>query len=114
MLRDYMTECVEHGFHGNLHQYLNSPEVNGRKCPSQRHKGNESDTVQNNPKMRRERTFPVPKEFESAGEVFMAAHFAPTHRDQNAPRMYYAADVAITKKAYIGYIGVHLTNTKTN
>ncbi len=25
-----------------------------------------------------------------------------------------AADVAKTKKAYIGYIGVHLTNTRTN
>lgn len=44
----------------------------------------------------------------------MTAHFAPTHRDQNAPRMYYFVDLATTHKAYIGYIGVHLTNTKTN
>ena len=44
----------------------------------------------------------------------MATHFAPTHRDQNAPRMYYIADCVKTKKAYIGYIGAHLTNTKTN
>lgn len=114
VLRDYMIECVEHGFNGNLHMYLNSSEVRGRKCPTQRHKAGESDTVQNNARMRRERTFPVPVAFEPSGEVFMATHFAPTHRDQNAPRMYYAADVAKTKKAYIGYIGVHLTNTRTN
>lgn len=114
VLRDYMIECVENGFNGNLHMYLGSADVSGRKCPAQRHKANESDTVQNNAKMRRERTFPVPAAFEPAGEVFMATHFAPTHRDQNAPRMYYAADVTKTKKAYIGYIGVHLTNTKTN
>lgn len=114
VLRDYMEECVERGFNGNVHMYLNSAEVTGRKCPTQRHKANESGTVQSNAKMRRERTFPVPKEVDPSGEIFMATHFAPTHRDQNAPRMYYAVDLTKTKKAYIGYIGVHLTNTKTN
>ncbi|GAA4389075.1 hypothetical protein GCM10023153_04930 [Ornithinibacter aureus] len=114
VLRDYMAECVEHEFNGNVHMYLNSADVHGRKCPTQRHRANESDTVQNNAKMRRERTFAVPSTVSDTGEVFMAAHFAPTHRDQNAPRMYYLADVTKTKKAYIGYIGVHLTNTKTN
>ncbi len=114
VLRDYMIECVEHGFTGNLHMYLKSSEVRGRKCPVQRHKAGESDSVQNNAKMRRERIFPVPTEFEPSGEIFMATHFAPTHRDQNAPRMYYIADCVKTKKAYIGYIGAHLTNTKTN
>lgn len=114
VLRDYMAECVEHGFNGNVHMYLTSTEVRGRKCPAQRHKANESDTVQNNAKMRRERTFPVPGAVDPTREVFMATHFAPTHRDQNAPRMYYFADVATTKKAYIGYIGLHLSNTKTN
>lgn len=114
VLRDYMAECIEHGYSGNVHMYLKSADVVGRKCPMQRHKANESDTVQANPRMRRERTFPVPKEVDPAGKIFMSTHFAPTHRDQNAPRMYYFADVATTKKAYIGYIGVHLTNTRTN
>lgn len=114
VLRDYMAECVEHGFSGNLHMYLNSDTVRGRKCPVQRHKPNESETVQNNSAMRRERTFPVVQEVDPSGEVFMSTHFAPTHRDQNAPRLYYFADVAVTGKAYVGYIGVHLTNTRTN
>lgn len=114
VLRDYMVECIAYSFSGNVHMYLKSADTHGRKCPTQRHKANESDTVQNNPRMRRERTFPVPTEVDPSGELFMTAHFAPTHRDQNAPRMYYFADVAKTKKAYIGYIGLHLTNTKTN
>ncbi len=44
----------------------------------------------------------------------MTTHFAPTHRDQNAPRMYYYSDVVNTGKVYIGYIGPHLTNLHTN
>ena len=33
---------------------------------------------------------------------------------QKAPRMYYYADTKKTQKVYIGYIGYHPTNTKTN
>lgn len=33
VLRDYVAECVEHGFSGNLHMHLNSADVHGRKCP---------------------------------------------------------------------------------
>lgn len=114
VLKDFMKAKVEGNFEGNLHMYLNAPSTKGHKCPSQRHRSNESESVQTNTKMRRERTFPVPKEVDPSGEVFMYSHFAPTHRDQNAPRMYYYLDLENTKKAYIGYIGVHLTNTKTN
>ncbi|GAB3057375.1 hypothetical protein GCM10027079_23880 [Sediminivirga luteola] len=114
VIHDYMKARVEQGFSGNLHNYLNAPDVIGRKIPAQRHKANESETVQTNSKMRRERTFTVPREVSPDGKIFMSAHFAPTHRDQNAPRMYYYVDATTTKKAYIGYIGVHLTNTKTS
>lgn len=44
----------------------------------------------------------------------MWAHFAPTGGGQTAPRMHYYADTRNTHKVYIGYIGPHLTNTKTN
>ncbi|MFT2750747.1 hypothetical protein ACMT9U_14300 [Clavibacter sp. Sh2036] len=114
ILNDYMAQCVENDLNMNLHMYLVSDQTTGRKCPVQRHRPNESITVQNNSRMRRERTFAVPREVDDAGEMFMTTHFAPTHRDQNAPRMYYYADISGTKKAYVGYIGVHLTNTKTN
>lgn len=114
VLYDFAKERIEGGFKGGMHQYLTSSTTHGRKCPTARHKPNESETVQNNIKMRRERTFPVPTTVKPEGKVFMAAHFAPTHRDQNAPRMYYYDDLSNTRKIYIGYIGIHLTNTKTN
>lgn len=113
VLREYLI-AVEAGFNGNVHMYLNSPDVLGRKCPPNRHKSNESETVQNNAKFRKERTFSVPSTVDASGKIFMSKHFAPTHRDQNAPRMYYEIDTQTTRKAYIGYMGVHLTNTKTN
>ena len=44
----------------------------------------------------------------------MFAHFRTSHSDTNDPRMYYLIDNDHTHKVYIGYIGPHLTNTKTN
>lgn len=113
VLRDYMISA-ESGFSGNVHMYLNSPDVAGRKCPANRHKSNESKTVQSNSRFRKERTFKVPEAIDPSGKLFMTKHFASTHRDQNAPRMYYEVETQNTKKAYIGYMGVHLSNTKTN
>ncbi|MCQ9350447.1 hypothetical protein [Corynebacterium sp. 5QC2CO] len=114
VLHDYVKECVEHGFQGNLHMYLLDKGVHGRQLAPNRHKANESETVRSNPKRRRERTFPVPTEVDPSGENFMTTHFDLGTKDSNAPRMYYHADVHNTGKAYIGYIGLHLNNTMTN
>lgn len=64
--------------------------------------------------MRAERTFRVPADVDPRGRIEMWAHFAPTGGGQTAPRMHYYADTRNTHKVYIGYIGPHLTNTKTN
>ena len=65
-------------------------------------------------KMRLERMLPVPTEVDSRGYIEMWTHFAPAFCNQKAPRMYYYADTKKTQKVYIGYIGYHPTNTKTN
>lgn len=115
VLRDYMRAREAGDFAGgNVHDYLANPPEGYRTCSAARHKSNESETVKGNEKMRRERTRPVPREVDPSGEIEMWAHFAPTHCDQNAPRMYYYADTKTTDKVYIGYIGRHLTNTRTN
>ena len=115
VLRDYMRARKAGDFAGgNVHDYLANPPEGYRTCSAARHKSNESETVKGNEKMRRERTRPVPREVDPSGEIEMWAHFAPTHCDQNAPRMYYYADTKTTGKVYIGYIGRHLTNTRTN
>lgn len=115
VLRDYMRAREAGDFSGgNVHDYLANPPGGYRTCSASRHKSNESDTVKGNEKMRRERTRPVPVEVDPRGFIEMWAHFAPTHCDQNAPRMHYYPDTEKTHKVYIGYIGRHLTNTKTN
>ena len=115
VLRDYMRAREAGDFSGgNVHDYLANPPGGYRTCSASRHKSNESDTVKGNEKMRRERTRPVPVEVDPRGVIEMWAHFAPTHCDQNAPRMHYYPDTEKTHKVYIGYIGRHLTNTKTN
>lgn len=115
VLRDYMRARESEDFAGgNVYDYLARPPAGYRTCSASRHKSNESDTVKGNEKMRRERTRPVPVEVDRRGEIEMWAHFAPTHCDQNAPRMHYFPDTERTHLVYIGYIGRHLTNTKTN
>jgi hypothetical protein len=109
VLYDY----AESGYEGSVHQYLNDANVTLRKCSPQRHAASESETVATNPKMRGERTFPVPVEVSKAGEIVMLAHFKPTQADTFAPRMYYHDDTRGTGKIYVGYMGQHLTNTRT-
>lgn len=115
VLRDYMRAREAGDFKdGDVHKYLAESRGQYRTCSQQRHRPDESETTKSNPDRRKERTFPVPKSVDPSGRVFMRAHFAPTHRDHNAPRMHYYADTRNTHKVYIGYIGPHLTNTKTN
>jgi hypothetical protein len=114
VLHDYAELRATDGYQGSVHQYLNDPEVNARKCSPQRHAAGESTTVTSNVKMARERVFPVPKSVDPSGQVMMLSHFKPNTSDTFAPRMYYYDDTAASGKIYIGYIGRHLTNSKTN
>ncbi|MDO5053525.1 MAG: hypothetical protein Q4E05_11615 [Pseudoclavibacter sp.] len=112
VLFDY-AEARASGFNGNVYAYLRSPETNGEKCPVERHAGTESESVQKNVKMRRQREFSVPTTVHPSGKALMMAHFKPTHRDTFAPRMHDYDDTSRSGKIYIGYIGRHLINTKT-
>ena len=94
--------------------YLMDETVDGFKCAPQRHAARESDSVLQNTTWRAERVLRVPTDVEPDGAVLMEAHFKPTHRDMFAPRMHYLDDVSNTGKIYIGYIGRHLSNTKTS
>ena len=114
VLRDYMRAREEIGFQGSVHDYLAESRGQYRIESQKRHSPTESETVQNNGNMRKIRTFPVPTAVDPRGEIEMFAHFKTSHRDTNDPRMHYYADTQFTHKVYIGYIGPHLTNTKTN
>ena len=114
VLRDYMRARKEIGFQGSVHDYLAESRGQYRIVSQARHSPTESETVRNNEKMCGERIFPVPVEVDPRGEIEMFAHFKTSHRNANDPRMHYYADTRYTHKVYIGYIGPHLTNTKTN
>jgi len=114
VLHDFAIARSE-GYRGNVHQYLSDDTAPaGFKCSPQRHAGTESDTVLNNTNWRKERSFAVPESVSDTGRLEMMAHFKPTHRDTFAPRMHYADHPSEPGKIIIGYIGRHLTNSRTN
>lgn len=101
-------------FDGNVHQYLSRADAPaGPKASPQRHAAGESDSVLNNSAWREERVLPVPTDVDESGYKLMAAHFRPTHADTFAPRLHYYDDSLGSGRIYIGYIGRHLSNTKS-
>jgi len=114
VLHDYAGLKCGDGFRGGLHAYLTDENAPGHKCSPQRHAARESDSVENNSSWRAERVRPVPTLVDPSGELYMGAHFKPTRSRSVAPRMHYYDDLDNTGKIYVGYIGMHLTNTLTN
>jgi hypothetical protein len=69
---------------------------------------NEGETVRGNRRMQAERTF-----FTERGPLEMLAHVRIGSGAPPAPRLYFH-DASEEGVVYVGYIGPHLTNTKTN
>lgn len=75
----------------------------------------ESETVDNNPQYRAARTFPVPREVDPDGRVYMASHIKIEPGGRPAPRIHFHDDTSgRTGRIYVGYFGVHLPNDRTN
>lgn len=75
----------------------------------------ESDSVRNDRKFRQQRMLPVPLEVDASGKVFMEAHIKIDNKGRIAPRIHFYDDTAgVTGKVIVGYVGPHLSNTRTN
>ena len=75
----------------------------------------ESDSVSGNPKYYRARIFRVPTEIDESGRVYMPSHIKLQAVGSPAPRMHFLDDAGgATGKIWIGYLGDHLPNTRTN
>ncbi|WP_169982522.1 hypothetical protein [Microbispora sp. H10836] len=75
----------------------------------------ESASVTNSAKFSQPRTFPVPAEVHPSGKIVMEAHVKLRAVGYPAPRMYFHDDSGgVTGKIYVGYLGDHLPNTRTN
>ncbi|GAA4891303.1 hypothetical protein GCM10025789_05160 [Tessaracoccus lubricantis] len=72
-----------------------------------------SETTQTMNRWGEERRFKVPDEVDPSGSVLMEAHIKLTQDGINSPRMHFYDATRITGKIYVGYLGRHLTNTKT-
>ena len=111
-LHDYAQLKSAGEFSGSIYQYLTAEGTHtGHVVSAERFAPRESETVMN--RWGDERMFPVPTAVDGSGRMLMGAHFKPTNENTIAPRLHFHDDTAGTGRIYVGYIGRHLTNTKT-
>lgn len=114
VLHDYAEAKAAGWERGTVHTYLTSDDAPpGYKCTPSRHAATESESVLGNSAWAGERILPVPASVEPSGRVMMSAHFKVSTNDSFAPRMHYFDDTDRSGKIYIGYIGRHLTTTRS-
>ena len=114
VMRDYCHAKTQLNFTGNLFTYLANDHTPGRKCDPKRFAQTESESVKSNTRWRNERIFSIPQSISEDGKILMLAHFKTTARDGVSPRMHIHDDTSGSGRVYIGYIGKHLSNTRTN
>jgi hypothetical protein len=102
-------------FAGDFKMWCENPPADSYVIPSGKIVRDESETVRNNPKWRHEREFPVPHEVSASGQMFMGAHvrIGASGSGRISPRLYFYDGTRQAEKIYIGYLGAHLTNTRT-
>lgn len=102
-------------FAGDFKMWCDNPTADSYAIPSGKVVRDESETVRNNPKWRHEREFPVPHEVSESGRIFMGAHIriGASGSGRINPRLYFYDGTGQAKKIYVGYLGAHLTNTRT-
>lgn len=112
-LQEYATVAVHGAARGDFKQWCEHAPVGGSHFPPRKAVRNESRTVCSHSKMRRERMFAVPPSVDPSGRAFMGAHLR-IGGGRTAPRLHYLDDCSGSGRIYVGYIGMHLTNTMTN
>jgi hypothetical protein len=113
-LSDYAKASREGRCERDVDGYLRNPPGGCRTFPANRHARDESQDVQNNPRFRSARIFPVPTQADPSGRAFMASHFKIAQSGMISPRLHYIDDTAKTGMLYVGYIGRHLPTKQTN
>lgn len=103
------------GFPGDFKTWCEGPPAGECAIPAGKVARDESETVRNNARWRREREFPVPAEIDASRTVFMGAHvrIGASAGGQISPRLHFHDGTAQTGLIYVGYLGRHRTNTRT-
>ncbi|MFF5265396.1 hypothetical protein ACFY4C_41490 [Actinomadura viridis] len=74
----------------------------------------EHERVKFGERFRRARTFRVAPDTDPRGEAFFGAHIRLGSGRPPAPRLHFLDDTGRTGRIYVGYIGPHLPNQRTN
>jgi hypothetical protein len=113
-LNDYATLKAAGNFSSGVHQYCQNTPQGCMGWSASNHAPRESDSVANNPDYRQARMLPVPTSVDPSGRVYMEAHFKIATGGSLSPRLHYCDETSKGGVVYIGYIGPHLPNTRTN
>ncbi|MDN3053640.1 hypothetical protein PH213_03590 [Streptomyces sp. SRF1] len=110
---DSYTQAAREGFNGGFYQHCTSDRPGAVNWPLKQFAPAESDTTMN--RWGAERIFAVPEDVDPSGRKEMQAHLKLGSKGSTSPRIYFLDDTeGITGRVIVGYIGPHLTNTKTN
>jgi hypothetical protein len=114
-LQSYAEAKAAKEFSGDFKMWCDNPPSDAYAVPAGKVVRDESETVRNNPRLRRQREFPVPVGVSPARQMFMGAHIriGASASGQISPRLYFHDGAAQSGKIYVGYLGRHLTNTRT-
>ncbi|MFJ2787505.1 MULTISPECIES: hypothetical protein [unclassified Streptomyces] len=110
------SSSITEGFDGTFRDFCEVAPQGMRTYPASRVAMVESDSVRNDKKgHRRQRMFEVPADVDASRKIFMEAHIKIDNKGRIAPRIHFYDDTAgATGKVVVGYIGAHLSNTRTN
>ncbi|QMU73175.1 hypothetical protein [Streptacidiphilus sp. P02-A3a] len=112
-LQDYAEAAVQGESNGDFRRWCENTPAACHPFPPRKVIRDESRTVRSHGKWKTERELPVPVAVNPTGEVFMGAHLR-IGGGGTAPRLHYHDDCSGTGRIYIGYMGLHLHNTRTN
>jgi hypothetical protein len=111
-LEDYAASAGT--FNGGFYEWCQA-SAGRRVVPTGMFSSKESSVVEGRDKFSEPRTFPVPAEVNSSGRQYMPAHIKLRRVGSPAPRIHFHDDSrGRTGKIWIGYLGDHLPNTRTN
>lgn len=111
-LADYIRSRRDGVFDGSVDNYLRNTPAGYTPFSANRHAYTESGATMK--RWGKERVLPVPEEVDASRLATMTAHFKLAQIGMISPRMYYLDRFTQNNYIVVGYIGSHLTNTKTN
>ncbi|WP_031072703.1 hypothetical protein [Streptomyces sp. NRRL WC-3742] len=112
-LQEYAEAAVRGAARGDFKQWCEHTPDGCHHFPPRKAVRGESRTVFSHTKWKKERMLPVPETVDVSRRAFMGAHLR-IGGGRTAPRLHYLDDCSGSGRIYVGYIGLHLTNTRTN